>query len=512
MIIVPKPRVRKKGTRSSPADSFARLVRYMVSGKSTERCTWISSANIGVWDGPDDVERAIACVRAVQGLNTRAKQSKTYHLVISFDPRDRRLTERELHRVVSTAVDAIGFSEHQHIAVRHSDQEHEHLHVAVNKIHPRTLKIHSPWRDTPTLMALADRLEHELGLHVVENRKARSHDLGPRARDYEGHTGVQSFERWAKRHVANNVDLGELRSWSDMHDMLATHGLRIIQRGNGLAVVDAERPNLATKASALGREWSKGLLSKRFGEFAPGPSAEQVIERRRTRYEALPLRTVRDGLWEEYQEALEKARGTRGDRREHPSGVRKRSGRMGDGYSLRHAVVRALPVSGRDQFHLHRLIELERRARRAGARKIPGVRDETHRVPHPGSWLEFLSTRASEGDPRATRRLEPDSALPRLSGRGRCTETQLPHACFRTSKGSRVHILPSGRRLFETRRAIRFPTDSDEQTFVCALELAKHKFGDRVTLHADPHLRRRLSHLCEARGIHIESSSRQRTE
>jgi hypothetical protein len=28
--------------------------------------------------------------------------------------------------------------------VRHSDTDHEHIHVAINKIHPETLRIHSP--------------------------------------------------------------------------------------------------------------------------------------------------------------------------------------------------------------------------------------------------------------------------------------------------------------------------------------------------------------------------------
>jgi len=510
MIIVPKPSIRKLGTPPS-RDSFGRLVRYMVSGKGSERCTWISPANIGVWDGPEDIDHAIACVKGVQALNTRATQSKTYHLVIAFDPRDRRLEPQELRRVVSTAVDAIGFSEHQHIAVRHSDQEHEHVHVAINKVHPRTLTIHSPWRDTLTLMAVADKLEQELGLHVVENRKARSHELGPRARDYEGHTGVQSFERWTKRHVANTVKLDELGSWSDLHEILATHGLRLVPRGNGLAVIDAEREHLATKASALGREWSKGQLSKRFDEFVPGPSAEQVIEQRLSRYEALPLRGGQDGLWREYQEALEVAQRVLNPRTRRPHTQSEHGqGPRADGYSLRHALVRALPVSGQDQVHLHRLIEWERRARAAGAKRAPRWFEESPPTPHPGSWRDFVANRALAGDRRAARRLERDRSIPKLSGRGAWIDKQLPHPSIRTSKGSRVHLLPTGQRLFETQSTIGFPADSDDQTLLSALELAKHKFGRSVVLDADRHLRQRLSRLGKATGLDLDSSSRQR--
>ena len=59
--------------------------------------------------------------------------------------------------VVRRAVQLPDLQEHQYIAVRHSDQEHEHVHVAVNKIHPKTLKIHHPWRDVEAFKASGER-------------------------------------------------------------------------------------------------------------------------------------------------------------------------------------------------------------------------------------------------------------------------------------------------------------------------------------------------------------------
>jgi hypothetical protein len=67
--------------------------------------------------------------------------------VIALHPEDRSLDTMELRRVVEHLVDTLGFSEHQYIAVRHNDKDHEHLHVAINKIHPENFRIHSPaWR------------------------------------------------------------------------------------------------------------------------------------------------------------------------------------------------------------------------------------------------------------------------------------------------------------------------------------------------------------------------------
>ena len=141
MIITPKqPRDNKTVSRLS------KLVPYMLRGKGEERCTWYMAGNLEGLDRQQDAGLAVDVMELLQEGNTRAKGNKTYHLVISFHPEDRRLAPAELEGVVRRAVGAAGLEEHQYIAVRHSEQEHEHLHVAVNKIHPETLKIHHPYK------------------------------------------------------------------------------------------------------------------------------------------------------------------------------------------------------------------------------------------------------------------------------------------------------------------------------------------------------------------------------
>ena len=211
-----------------------------------------------------------------------------------------RSTNDELSEVVRRAVEAVGLGEHQYIAVRHSDQEHEHVHVAVNQIHPKTRKIHHPWRDVEAFKALASELEVELGLHRVDRSRGRTETRGA-ARDYECIQGLQSFARWAKHEIGRQVELSEFASWHALHDRLAREGVRLVRRGNGLALVDASRPELACKASALGRAWSKGSLTARLGEFREGPTSQEVTRHAMRSYEARPLeRTRDDGLWKEY--------------------------------------------------------------------------------------------------------------------------------------------------------------------------------------------------------------------
>ncbi len=82
------------------------------------------------------------------------------------------------------------------------------------------------------------------------------------------------------------------------------------RRGNGLAIMDATRPNLVCKASALGPRWSKERLCERYGDFVPGPDQVKTYEKR-------PLeRLLDDRLWREYQDALGAARIHRNELRE----------------------------------------------------------------------------------------------------------------------------------------------------------------------------------------------------
>ncbi len=171
----------------------------MLKGQGGERCTWYMAGNLEGLDRREDADLALSVMELIQEGNVRTKRDKTYHVVISFHPNDRKLTDRELEDVVRRTVAAVGLQEHQYIAVRHSDQEHEHVHIAVNKIHPVTLKVHHPFRDIPPFKLLAGELEKELGLYQVD-RSVRQID-SDRSRDYESASGVQSFSRWARSHI-----------------------------------------------------------------------------------------------------------------------------------------------------------------------------------------------------------------------------------------------------------------------------------------------------------------------
>ena len=505
-----KPKKWKKGGGMSPKrPRFRALVTYMLRGKGTERCTWYGAGNLEGIDRQEDADVAIHVVEAFQRANTRVKGDRTYHLIISLHPDDRSLSERELEVVVRRAVHAAGFGEHQYIAVRHSDQEHEHVHVAVNQIHPKTRKIHHPWRDVEAFKALASELEVELGLHQVD-RSVRRID-SDRSRDYESARGVQSFSRWARSCIGEKIDLDGVANWHDLHARLAVHGVRVVKRGNGLAVVDATREDLACKASALGRHWSRQRLCERFGDFVAGPTAEHVATVSREAYCPEPLGPLRDdGLWREYQDALSTARARRDEQRQALSSkVDTARAAHRRHFKLRHHAIAAMPIPGREKQKLYKMLSFEKKASERGLRAtIKGWRT-LGVATHPGSWKEFLAARAGHGDQRAIRRLARKSGgLVVKSGDKQFRA--LPSRSTRTSRGSIVHNLPNGVRLRESAGSIELLGEAREGALEHLVSVAKQRFGTKeVTLLGSRRAQAQLAKMAAEQGLEI-AEERQR--
>jgi hypothetical protein len=498
MIITPKqPRDDKTVSR------LGKLVPYMLRGKGEERCTWYLAGNLDGLDRQEDAELAVDVMEVLQKGNVRAKGNKTYHLVISFHPEDRRLAPAELEDVVRRAVRAVGLAEHQYIAVRHSEQEHEHLHVAVNKIHPETLKIHHPYRAIRAFQALSSVLEQELGLHRVDRSRGRSQ--GHRARDFEAHRSIESFSGWARRTIGDAMGHDRIASWPALHDELARFGVRLVRRGNGLAIVDATRPNLGCKASALGRGWSKQRLCERFGEFVPGPEAAQVAREQVQPYEEQPLgAALDDGLWLEYREALDAARRHRRELREAMTS-RIQAARAGhaERFKLRHHAIAAMPIPPREKRSLYKTLAFESKcAERRLRGTVKGWRAVTVDT-HPGSWKQFLAERAARGDQRALRRLRHQFRGPVIKGR----DTRLRALSSndrRTSRGTVVHNLGGGARLRESAGLIELLGDPSEFALEQLVRVAKQRFGTKsITLLGPRQVRERLAKMVAEQGLGI---------
>ena len=210
---------------SASSKGFRQLARYIRGRSERPRATWFHAQNLPGVSTPEDLELACRLVEAVHAQNTRAGGNRTYHLVVSLHPEDRSLDPKELRHVVENLVDSLGFSEHQYLAVRHNDKDHEHIHLAINKIHPESFVIHSPAWDHKKLFSAGRALEAELALTPLRLRTRAQQKVPVRVADYEAQQGVDSFARWARERLAPVIRGTEPRSWEDVHHACSRVGV-----------------------------------------------------------------------------------------------------------------------------------------------------------------------------------------------------------------------------------------------------------------------------------------------
>lgn len=82
---------------------------------------------------------------AVAEANPRVKDPM-YHVIISW-PASEKPTDAQAFESGVYAMEAVGMAGHQYVFAIHRDTDNVHLHMAVNRVNPDTLKAVYPDRD-----------------------------------------------------------------------------------------------------------------------------------------------------------------------------------------------------------------------------------------------------------------------------------------------------------------------------------------------------------------------------
>ncbi|SDU23449.1 TraI/MobA(P) family conjugative relaxase [Nitrosomonas ureae] len=285
--IIPIKSVRKS--------NYSALIQYLTDPQGKiERISQIKTSNCY----SDDVTAALLEIQNTQEMNKRAKSDKTCHLVLSF-PEGERLPHADLNAIEERFCNALGFTGHQRISVVHDDTNNLHMHIAINKIHPKNLTIHNPYYDFIKVAKLCEQIEQEYGLTQVNHETVK--DQASRvAQEIETRTGVESLLGWIKREVLTEIKHAD--NWQDLHQVLARHGLAIKERGNGFVLV--ANNNVAVKASSVDRSLSRANLTQRLGTFVQNEHSTQSSQQNTKHYQPRPLQNRIDTsrLYARYQQ------------------------------------------------------------------------------------------------------------------------------------------------------------------------------------------------------------------
>ncbi len=84
-----------------------------------------------------DTAWAVLEIVATQQLNARAKSDRTYHLLVSLRAGENP-SAQTLRGIEERFCKELGYAEHQRMSVVHHDTDNVHIHIAINKIHPKS--------------------------------------------------------------------------------------------------------------------------------------------------------------------------------------------------------------------------------------------------------------------------------------------------------------------------------------------------------------------------------------
>lgn len=341
---------------TSHGSRFAALGRYLARGhgtdrageqgreRNTERVAWVAVRHLPTCDP----EIAAKYMQAAAAVNVRVEKP-VYHIALAFDPND-PVTPAIMRRAAERLLADLGLGEHQAVLVAHRDRAHPHVHLMVNRVHPRTGRAWNDAWDYRRIEASLRAQERALGVRVVEGRHASPQPALP---EVQGRGGTDGFGRRPAElddpdrrqnesrasgksrpddEVPGATSRGEIQqslrtnesalierararvdvfrtsaTWDDLSARLATYGLRVERKGQGLVVTDGVT---TVKASRVARDCSLAQLEARLGFQYD----HWVAARERGRVE------LSDRAPEHAAEDAQ--RGTTGTARAHPAGSR----------------------------------------------------------------------------------------------------------------------------------------------------------------------------------------------
>ena len=211
--------------------------------------------------------------------SVRSKMPVT-HYVFSW-PEGEQPTNKQVDELVAFFLREMGLEGHQAIYGLHNDTRNYHVHIAVNRVHPETLKVVRTnngfdIRQAHKVRAMIEKMQGWKPLEnspyvvteegeIAQRIADKEPEPSPKAVEFEMATGEKSAQRIAQER--GHEIIKNAKSWDELHEGLKKIGLRFEKKGSGAIIRVGET---VIKASSVDRSFSMGNLCKRLGEFVAG--------------------------------------------------------------------------------------------------------------------------------------------------------------------------------------------------------------------------------------------------
>lgn len=187
---------------------------------------------------------------AATAMANRRCQDPVFHYILSWQE-DENPDPDIIFSCVADTQKALGLEGNQYVAAIHRDTDNVHVHIATNRVCPRTFKAATLSFSKERLQRCCRQLELKHGFrhdngswkvdeqgHVVRSKK-RMKALPEGAARLEHFADTESLTTYARQHCFEQIDRllsGPHFSWGAAHEILCVAGLWLDRKGEGLAV------------------------------------------------------------------------------------------------------------------------------------------------------------------------------------------------------------------------------------------------------------------------------------
>ena len=464
----------------------------------------------------DSMPEAIKEIQATQKKNTRSRNEKTYHLVISFREGEQP-DKNTLEQIEDRMAERIGFGEHQRISALHTDTNNWHLHLAINKVHPGTFRNVEPYYDKFKMSEVCRELEKEFGL-LPDNgiQPNREIPMNP-AQDKEAHTGTQSLVGWIRENAAQEIKeilAKDDVTWTALHKTFNRYSLAIRPRGAGFVIQDLGS-GLTVKASSVDRSFSKKKIEKKLGAYQD----PRVTHASKEQYQEGPIQRPapeRNRLWEQFQEEHKQNRSARGEHLQSITDQRREELRRVFAHikQRKQEAKSSAILDWRQKKRVYAALQVERLKALEKARLRYGRSRELVDNRYPGvTWTAFLQREAEKGDATAVKLLRQGKGKSihdkaNYIGRAGKEEPIYQGMKYQVDKRGRIRyqlkkgwVLDAGERIQ--------PGSSDREVLVAALQIAIGKYGKKLEVQGSRDFVEQVTRAASERRLHVSINGQQ---
>ena len=232
--------------------SFAKLVNYVNNPK---KARLIDSKDVRL-----DNNATIAASMQGQADDKPGRKLKNpvYHISLDFAHEDTpKLTDGLMAEIAREYMKRMGIVNTQYIVCRHTDKEHQHLHIVANRVDNDGNTI-SDRNDAIRNVAVCKALTREYGLHFSKGKVNVKRDRlrGKDKVKYQIHDAVKAA-------------LPHCNSWSELCDRLAKQGIGVSfkfdKRNGNIIGVSFTKNEISFSGTRCGRSMGSFKLDKQLG-------------------------------------------------------------------------------------------------------------------------------------------------------------------------------------------------------------------------------------------------------